>query len=224
MKSPGLRLLLVRHGEDWGSVEDEITGAGRCKGLTQRGHRQAEALAHHLSTTEPPLDIIAVYSTTVPRAVQTAQPIAHALEVPLRQEFPYTVLGDAEGRSRSYLHARNVECRRDSPDQPLAPGADTWATAARRVGLSLDRLLTSHPGQTIVIVGHRETIIAAGQHFQRIPHTLVHSTADTDHTAVTEWQYRASDRRPDQQRWVLVRHNDTRHLTPVLPKPASGCS
>ncbi|WP_433194483.1 histidine phosphatase family protein [Nocardia sp. CA-107356] len=211
----GLRLILVRHGESWSNIEDVIASEHTCRGLTDHGHRQARAVADYLAAEQDQLAITAVYSTAVPRAVQTAEPIAQALLLPLRPIFPYIEHGTAEGRQRHQIAPDPAHSPVSSPDHPRAPGADSWATAAHRVGCALDILTAQHPSDTIVLTCHRETILAAAQHFQRIPPTLTYATAEIDYTAITEWEHRPRTRNPQHRRWVLIRHNDTRHL-PIL--------
>ncbi|MQY22731.1 histidine phosphatase family protein [Nocardia macrotermitis] len=211
-RSRGMRLLLIRHGESWSNVEDVIAGERSCRGLTDRGRHQAALVAECLAAERDRTDIRIVYSTGVRRAVETAEPIAEAFGVPLRPEFPYNDHGAAEGSGRSETLSGAAGSRPLSVDGPIAPGVDSWATSARRVGRMLDVLMCRHHGDTVVLACHRETVLAAGQHFQRIPPTLDHATAEVDYTAITEWAYGPRSRDPQHWRWTLVRHNDTRHL------------
>nr|WP_232535393.1 histidine phosphatase family protein [Nocardia terpenica] len=211
-QTPGLRLILVRHGESWSNVDDLIAGEHTCRGLTERGRCQARAAAEHLAIEQSRLGVSMVYSTAVPRAVETAELIAHRLDVPMLADFPYQKHGTAEGHSRHAIEPTHAHLLDSSPDYPLATGADSWASAAHRVGRALDALTTRHPHGTIVLTCHRETILAAAQHFQRIPPTLTYASAEVGYTAITEWEHRPRTRNPQHWRWILVRHNDTRHL------------
>ncbi|NKY27775.1 histidine phosphatase family protein [Nocardia gamkensis] len=217
-----MRLILVRHGESFSNVDGVIAGHRACLGLTDRGHSQAVAVAEYLAAERHRLGAIAVYSTGVRRAVQTAEPIAHQLGVPVRPEFPYNEHGTAEGQRRHEIIADPTHPLALSPDYPIAAGADSWPAAAQRVGRKLDILTTQHPGATVVLACHRETILAAAQHFQRIPPTLTYASAEVDYTAITEWERRPRTRNPQQWRWVLIRHNDTRHLEKAGIPAGSG--
>ncbi|MGN2638302.1 histidine phosphatase family protein [Nocardia takedensis] len=207
-RARGLQLLLIRHGESWSNIENTISGRTTCRGLTDLGHRQARAVADRLAAAETLLRPTIVYSTAVPRAEQTAAPIAEALEVELRTEFPYQEHGAAEGRTRHRLPSAPPV----SPDEPVGPGADSWASGAVRVAKMLDILTARHHGDTIALVCHRETILAAAQHFQCIVPTLHYATAEVDYTAITEWHRRPRGSDPRHWRWSLIRHNDNRHL------------
>src|SRR5438067_4279335 len=64
-------LYLLRHGEAGQAPRDED------RELTERGHEQARAIAAGLAWLNPGLDII--LASPLPRAIQTAQPLARAL-------------------------------------------------------------------------------------------------------------------------------------------------
>src|ERR671932_769464 len=64
-------LYLLRHGEAGQVPRDED------RELTERGHEQARAVAAGLAWLNPGLD--AILTSPLPRAVQTAQPVARAL-------------------------------------------------------------------------------------------------------------------------------------------------
>ncbi|WP_373862816.1 histidine phosphatase family protein [Nocardia amamiensis] len=208
--------------ESWSNVDGVVAGPQTCLGLTERGHDQARTVGEYLAAERHRLGTTVVYSTAVRRAVQTAEPIAHQLGVQLRPEFSYNEHGTAEGHRRNELIADPTHPLTLSPDYPIAAGADSWPVAAQRVGRKLDTLTTQHPGTTVVVACHRETILAAAQHFQRIPPTLTYASAEVDYTAITEWEHRPRTRNPHQWRWVLIRHNDTRHLWGSSTGQAAG--
>ena len=75
-------LFLIRHGEnDW---VDSGKLAGRTPGvhLNEKGHTQSQALAERLKT-QP---ISAIYSSPLVRCMETAQPLADALGLTVREE------------------------------------------------------------------------------------------------------------------------------------------
>ncbi len=94
-------LLLIRHGEN----EFVKTGkmAGRLPGvhLNERGRQQAADLAEALK--DVPLK--AVYSSSLERAVETAEPIAagRKLEIQLRPDLMDTDIGKWQGRTLKSL-------------------------------------------------------------------------------------------------------------------------
>src|SRR3954453_19901212 len=66
-------LYLLRHGEAGQAPHDED------RELTERGHERARAVAAGLAWLNPGLD--AILASPLPRAVQTAQPVARALNL-----------------------------------------------------------------------------------------------------------------------------------------------
>lgn len=81
-----MRFVVIRHGQSTNNLLWETTGneTGRHPDtpLTDTGHRQAELLAEHI-TAVLPWRIDAIYTSLMTRAVQTAAPIAGALDLPL---------------------------------------------------------------------------------------------------------------------------------------------
>lgn len=72
-------LIFVRHAEKAALPADD-------PGLSEAGQRRAEELARQLVDADvvPGLGVDAVYSTSYRRSVETAQPVADALDLPLR--------------------------------------------------------------------------------------------------------------------------------------------
>src|SRR5215218_610345 len=72
------RLVLVRHGESMATVDGVVGGHQGCRGLSDRGRRQAEALRDRLvATGEIRADVL--MASVLPRAVETAEIMAPAL-------------------------------------------------------------------------------------------------------------------------------------------------
>lgn len=202
-------MLMIRHGESLANIDHVVAGERECRGLTARGRRQAHAVAVRLSC-EQAGEISAVYATPVPRTVQTATPIAEAVGAPVRLELPAPDYGAAEGQTWTYVLARHDPPLALTPDAPMAAGAESWTSWVRRVGASIDLLAERHHGETIILVCHRESILAAEQYLNRGPVTLAYATAEVDHASITEWQHRRLGRR--WWRWARVRHNDVTHM------------
>ncbi|MFQ5344173.1 MAG: histidine phosphatase family protein, partial [Anaerolineae bacterium] len=72
------RLILVRHGETEWNRTGRYQGFARTS-LNERGHWQAEQVARRLAGWE----IDAIYASDLPRAYQTAEPIARRLDLPI---------------------------------------------------------------------------------------------------------------------------------------------
>ncbi|WP_036495577.1 histidine phosphatase family protein [Nocardia sp. BMG111209] len=209
------RLILVRHGEAHANVDDIAAGARACRGLTDRGREQADRLVKWFANQQD-YRIAAVYSSTATRARQTGEIVAAALDQPVFPSLSAPNYGKGEGRPWPEIIAGFGDAPALRPDKPIAPGAEPWTTYQRRTGHDLADLVRRYPGETVAVVAHRETAIAASMNFlSLLPWARADITFSVDYTGVTIWQYaplRHTDPRDGYKRWNLLRHNDTRHL------------
>jgi 2,3-bisphosphoglycerate-dependent phosphoglycerate mutase len=206
------RLLLVRHGESMATVDQVVGGEKGCRGLSELGHRQSVRLRDRFAAgAEPAVD--AVIASTLPRAVQTAVPVAEALGLPLttRDDLVEHRPGDADGLPWSEVAPRfgPYDPIRDRHAR-MAPGAETMAEFALRVGAAIARVVDEHLGRTAVVSCHGGVIDQALRDLLGWGHV---STFDlwTVNASITEVLARHPDgERP--ARWRLVRYNDAAHL------------
>jgi broad specificity phosphatase PhoE len=177
---------LVRHGQTQWNLDGRIQGQTGDIPLTALGRRQAEAAARTLADRP----IAAVWSSDLLRAVQTAQPIAAAVGLPVQldrglREQAYGIL---EGRCTADVLADTPYDLTD-PDV-RAPGGETMREVYQRIGDTLAERLRENPGQEIVLVSHADAIrIAlawlAGSEIQHVRwHELPHGSITTVPTPV----------------------------------------
>ena len=85
-----MKIYLIRHGKD----TEGIRGGWSDQSLTEEGRRQARELAKSIHF---PVD--AIYSSDLPRAMQTAAPVAEKLGLPIAEcpEFRETNNGELAG-------------------------------------------------------------------------------------------------------------------------------
>jgi broad specificity phosphatase PhoE len=205
-----VRLVLVRHGESDHALRDVIAGQQSCRGLSERGLKQAELLAHRFTTTDEVSECQALLCSPVLRARQTAEVLAGALPAgPNEEDCDLCELhpGAADGLSweayRATYGARNLLT---SPTRPFAPGAESWEEFVQRVRATLERLVRRFAGQTVVAVTHAGFIVASVLVLFDIPRPGTRAHLDPGYTSLTEW-------RVEEARWQLVRFNDLSHLT-----------
>lgn len=74
-----MRLLIIRHGESEADILHVHEGRADFE-LTERGHRQAEAMSEYVSRN---YQITKIYHSTLKRAVQTAEHLALKTKAPL---------------------------------------------------------------------------------------------------------------------------------------------
>jgi len=151
-------ILLARHGEtDWNAV-------GRWQGhtdraLTERGRHQAVELAERLANDE----IDAVYSSDLRRAVETAEPVAKRLGLPLQTlpELREVDVGTWAGLTRGEVAERFPDgFRRWSEWQTGWEDGETYDEMGDRVVGAILRLAGEHPGERILVVSHGGAIRA----------------------------------------------------------------
>jgi len=213
---PVTRLVLVRHGESRATVDRMMGGHDGCQGLTERGRRQAYALADRLARTSELADASKLFTSVLPRAIATAEIIAPALgklEVIQDCAFCELHLGAADGLLswEEFQQRYRPEEHRHDPFRPLAPEAESWAAFFTRVGTALAIVAAEHAGATVIIVCHGGVIEMALTALGNLP---LRKSFDLEigNTSLTEWTSPAQVH-PDERRWTLVRFNDTAHLT-----------
>ncbi|HLH74211.1 MAG TPA: histidine phosphatase family protein [Chloroflexota bacterium] len=207
-----MRLVLVRHGESDHARRGLIAGVSGCTGLTERGIAQAQQLANRLANTGELNACVALLSSPVLRARQTAEILATVLpakkietDCDLCELHP----GEADGLSWEEYRSRYGSFALQAyPDRPFAPGGESWSDFVGRVPATLDRLAERFAGQTVVAVSHAGFIVVSLLERLRIPPSGERARLDPVHTSLTEWW--VSDKI-----WCLERYNDTYHLFSV---------
>jgi probable phosphoglycerate mutase len=205
-------LYIIRHGEAYTNVESVIGGMQGDRGLTERGIAQAEALARRLSTGEIAADVL--YASTLPRARATAEHIAAALKLPIAWDHELHELrpGESDGMRLEDARAKytGFSTFLIEPFTPLAPGGDSWGSFQARTSAALERIITRHPEQTIVVVAHGGTIDVSFLYMLGLgPQARRRNAFQSQNTAITHWRHVDSYGRLE---WQLIAHNDHRHL------------
>ncbi|MBD0326608.1 MAG: histidine phosphatase family protein [Pyrinomonadaceae bacterium] len=151
-------ILLIRHGQSQGNAEGRF-GGHTATPLSPRGRRQAEATALSLATEK----ISAIYSSDLPRAVETAMPLAHIkrLNVEKTEAFRERNVGVMEGLTFEEAAAQHPEqyaalIRRDFEHVLL--GGESYRQMLDRAARHLDRIIEQHKGGQVVIFSHTGTI------------------------------------------------------------------
>lgn len=164
-----MQLFLVRHGQTRWNAERRIQGWGDSP-LTDDGIAQARRIAARLADVE----IAAVYSSDLGRAVETARIIAdgRGLSVTTLFDLRETSWGDWEGRTAAEIDAaqpdlwgrflsRGREMNESEDDfewetTTVVPGGETLASACARISSALATIRSAHPGddEPVLVVGH----------------------------------------------------------------------
>ena len=205
-----MRLVLVRHGDAHAGFTGVVSGERGCRGLTDLGRRQAEALRDHLGETGRVRADVLVAST-LPRAIETAQLIAPGLG--LDDDFARSCdlcevhTGEADGLEwAEYATRYGSFDMAAEPDRVFAPEGESWNSFHVRVGQMLERVAAEYEGKTVVAVCHAGVIMASLRVLLAIPHGIDNQLRPSN-TGLTEWEHDEAT-----GRWTLHAFNDAAHL------------
>ena len=205
-------LYLIRHGEAYTNVEAVIGGMRGDRGLTERGIAQAAALARRLATGEIAADVL--YASTLPRTRATAEHVAAALKLTITWDDELHELrpGESDGMRVEDARAKfaGFSTFLTEPFTPIAAGGESWGSFQMRTSAALERIITRHPNQTIVVVAHGGTIDVSFLYMLGLgPQARTRNAFQSQNTAITHWRHIESLGRPE---WQLIAHNDHWHL------------
>ena len=164
----GTRIVLVRHGESRAQELGILGGHDGCQGLSDRGRRQVEALRDRLAVTQELASASALYSSVMPRAVETAailSPVLGGLEVRSECDFCEGHPGEADGMTWDEFSERFPSPDGWDPDHSPVAGWETWREMGVRVQRALDSVLERHPGETVVVACHGGVVVQAMLHW-----------------------------------------------------------
>ena len=151
-------ILLARHGECRGNTDGLFRGRMDFP-LNERGRQQAEELAGAIAPLQPSV----VYSSPLLRAVETAEACSRRCSLPvlIEEGFNNISLGPWEGRPKTEIAREFPEewsLWLEDPEKLEIEGAETLQHVLSRSMDSLNRLVTAHTGETILIVTHRTVV------------------------------------------------------------------
>lgn len=152
------RLFLVRHGQSAGNAEGRFGGHGPTP-LSDLGQQQAAMTARALAKE----GIDAIYSSDLYRAVQTAQPLADLLELPIHTSpaFRERHVGVLEGLTfdeSKEAYPRDYYALVNRNIHHVISGGESYRHLLRRITAKLFDVLRNHSGQRIVIYSHTGAI------------------------------------------------------------------
>ncbi|CAN5627928.1 alpha-ribazole phosphatase [soil metagenome] len=213
---PVTRLYLVRHGQSAGNAEGRFGGHSPTP-LSKLGREQAEITAQALAKER----ITAIYSSDLLRAVQTAEPLADILGLPIIETsaFRERKVGVLEGKTfdesktefpKDYyaLINRNI--------YHIITEGESYRQLLKRSTKALHEVLRTHQGGNIVIFSHTGAIcfltlylIGAINHKTRTTPWLV-----TSNCGINRFEIRS------RNNIRVLALNDTRHLQNITGNDA----
>ncbi len=150
--------LLIRHGENEYVAKGRL--AGRLPGvhLNENGKKQADAVAKAFAKAP----IKAVYSSPMERCMETAQPLAAALDLEIvpRVGLIEVDFGEWQDKTLKQLRRRKLwKVVQANPSRMQFPGGETFANAQQRIVQDVETLTQEHdPKDLIACFSHSDLI------------------------------------------------------------------
>jgi broad specificity phosphatase PhoE len=163
-------LLLIRHGENDFVKTGKLPGRLPGIHLNEKGQKQAEALGEALRD----VPIKAIYSSPLERALETAEPIAKARNLPILQEpdLRDSDVGRWQGKSLKVLRLTNAwKIVQNAPSRFQFPEGESFIELQTRIANTLENIIRKHnkPRHIVAAVFHSDPIKLAVSHFLGLP-------------------------------------------------------
>jgi probable phosphoglycerate mutase len=213
----GTRIVLIRHGESRAQELGVLGGHSGCTGLSELGREQVMKLRDRLASTGELADASALYSSLMPRAIETAEILAPALghlEVRSECDFCEGHPGEADGLTWAELDERYPATGDWDGDTKRAPGWETWVEMGDRVARALESLVERHAGELVVVACHGGVVVHSMLHYLGLDLGGGGTRAwfAADNASLTEWRFASNPFNKTAIPVQLVRYNDHGHL------------
>jgi probable phosphoglycerate mutase len=219
---PSTRILLIKHGDPHKNYDGVCGGPRGCRGLTDLGRRQAGRLRDRLKASGTLTGPVTVYSSIIPRAIETAQIVAEAVgDVDVVQDCglcSFHMPDEYDGMPWEQIRADHG-VPGGGVFHPFQEGFESWSDLVNRADKTLTAIAAHHAGETVLIGCHFKIVESSLIAFGALP---IYRTFDVDiaMTSVTEW---TTTDDPSAEwdttatawlpcRWTLTRFNDSAHL------------
>ena len=205
-----MNLILVRHGQTSLNRDGRIQGINGLP-LTALGREQAHATARALAAALPLL----LYSSPVARAMETAEIISKALEIPIKARVGLKELdaGELDGLTGQEMRQRypDFSAAWDSDASTAKmPGGESLAQVQKRAWAAVQGLAQRHPKDTVVAVTHSFTIQTIVCRVLGMPlHNAKRRRLNVG--SITRLEFSGSGP-------MLISHNENWHLDPALAR------
>lgn len=196
-----MRILVIRHGESEADILDVHEGRADFE-LTERGHRQAEAMADYVKEH---YDISTIYCSTLKRAYQTAVHLSEATGIPLTPDEKLMEFNN--GLIAGLKHAVVLEKYPLVENLPIHAAVYEQESVLEfrfRADYMLSKVISeTAPDATVAIVTHGGMVNQLYRSFLRLPvdSDIGFATGDT---GIHEW-------RIEEKRRVIGKANMTAH-------------
>lgn len=206
---PITKLFLVRHGQSAGNAEGRFGGHGPTP-LSDLGRQQAELTADALAKE----GITAIFSSDLDRAVQTAEPLAKRLGIPIytTKAFRERHVGVLEGLTfdeSKTNHPEDYYALVNRNVHHVITDGESYRHLLRRATAELWDILRNHQGQKIAIFSHTGAICFMTLHLMGAIHRTTKQTPwiVTSNCGINRFEIRG------RNNIRVLALNDTRHLS-----------
>ncbi len=162
-------VLLIRHGENDYVKTGRIAGRQPGVHLNDTGRQQAQSLAEHLARAP----IKAIYSSPLERAIETAEPIAAALKLPViqREGLIESDCGEWQDQALKDLTKLKIwKAVQNTPSLVRIPGGESFLEMQVRIQTEIEALCALHkPKETFICISHADPIKLAVAYFIGMP-------------------------------------------------------
>jgi broad specificity phosphatase PhoE len=212
LRHGGVELYIVRHADALPDADEVVDGGYNAQALSALGRRQAEALADRLRE----ISLAAIYTSPMARAIQTARPtaVSHLLEIQPVEELREIGLGTLESDTVAGVTPEEVSTMLRTRLREIAniavstgswesiPGTEPSELLRARLATAMDRIISAHPGERVLVVSHAGAINAYLAALLGISHDYFFPTANTSISVL----------RALGERRMLFSLNDIAHL------------
>jgi len=151
-------VIIIRHGQSQGNAEGRFGGHTDTP-LSPRGRKQAEATAKALASEE----FTAIYSSDLPRAIETASPLAKLTGVSLittdaLRERSVGVMEGLTFEEAAEQHAEQYQALLRRDFEHVLLGGESYRQTLDRASRQLDEAIEQHKGGRIALFAHTGTI------------------------------------------------------------------
>ena len=215
---PVTRLYLVRHGQSAGNAEGRFGGHSATP-LSELGIQQAKSTAQALAKEK----INVIYSSDLHRAVETAEPLAELLNLPIikTSAFRERKVGVLEGKTFDESKAefpKDYYALVNRNIHHVITGGESYRQLLRRATNALHEVLRSHEGENVVIFSHTGAICYLTLY---LIDAISHKTKTTPWLVTSNCGINRFEIRGRNNIRVLA-FNDTRHLMQITGNDSFG--
>jgi len=151
-------VVIIRHGQSQGNAEGRFGGHTDTP-LSPRGRKQAEATARALASEK----FSAIYSSDLPRAIETASPLARLVAVPLEttdalRERSVGVMEGLTFEEAAEQHPEQYQALLRRDFEHVLVGGESYRQTLDRASRQLDEAIEQHKGGRIALFAHTGTI------------------------------------------------------------------